>query len=398
MLMIKNLLATALVATASLAAAASTVTVWEGKVEFTGWDKSLNVPASEFAAIAAGDVLTATTANWLEYVEGQDYTSMAFKTNSDGWPELTGSGWYNPTAASPEVSLELTEAQVAELKATGLIIQGSNLSVTKVTFTSAADIDPNVLFEGEAAISGWNKAGDISAAKLAVGDVLEYTFSEAGAESGQVLVKGSDWSNLLGTAKMNHSDIATGKVRVGVTAQMLETCGGTIFVQGDGGMVLTKVTLIPAGMSENAADYITYGNRLPGVQNFATIKEGTEQLEVVFATKPGWSQIADSNWASMVDNEAAVSTTENADGTVSVIYPITPAIIETINAAKEFIVNTDAEVVGVKYVSTSTGLAAIAADADAPAEYYDLQGRRVANPSAGLYIVRQGSKVSKVVF
>ena len=151
-------------------------------------------------------------------------------------------------------------------------------------------------------------------------------------------------------------------------------------------------------MSENAADYITYGNRLPGVQNFATIKEGTEQLEVVFATKPGWSQIADSSWASMVDNEAAVSTTENADGTVSVIYPITPAIIETINAAKEFIVNTDAEVVGVKYVSASTGLAAIAADADAPAEYYDLQGRRVANPSAGLYIVRQGSKVSKVVF
>ncbi|MDE5881520.1 MAG: hypothetical protein K2H60_07290 [Muribaculaceae bacterium] len=33
--------------------------------------------------------------------------------------------------------------------------------------------------------------------------------------------------------------------------------------------------------------------------------------------------------------------------------------------------------------------------ADAPVEYYNLQGIRVANPSNGLYIVRQGKKVSK---
>lgn len=36
------------------------------------------------------------------------------------------------------------------------------------------------------------------------------------------------------------------------------------------------------------------------------------------------------------------------------------------------------------------------AGADAPAEYYDLQGRRVANPVSGLYIRRTGSKVEKV--
>ena len=35
--------------------------------------------------------------------------------------------------------------------------------------------------------------------------------------------------------------------------------------------------------------------------------------------------------------------------------------------------------------------------ADAPAEYYNLQGIRVDNPASGLYIKRQGNKVSKVI-
>lgn len=36
-------------------------------------------------------------------------------------------------------------------------------------------------------------------------------------------------------------------------------------------------------------------------------------------------------------------------------------------------------------------------DANAPVEYYNLQGIKVANPEKGLYIVRQGSKTNKVV-
>ncbi len=37
-------------------------------------------------------------------------------------------------------------------------------------------------------------------------------------------------------------------------------------------------------------------------------------------------------------------------------------------------------------------------DADAPVEYYDMQGRRVISPSRGIYIRRQGSAVSKELF
>jgi len=42
-------------------------------------------------------------------------------------------------------------------------------------------------------------------------------------------------------------------------------------------------------------------------------------------------------------------------------------------------------------------VAEIAVDENAPVEYFNLQGMRVENPANGLYIKRQGSKVTKVV-
>lgn len=42
-----------------------------------------------------------------------------------------------------------------------------------------------------------------------------------------------------------------------------------------------------------------------------------------------------------------------------------------------------------------SGVASIEADENMPVEYYNLQGVKVANPENGLYIVKQGNKVSK---
>lgn len=44
-----------------------------------------------------------------------------------------------------------------------------------------------------------------------------------------------------------------------------------------------------------------------------------------------------------------------------------------------------------------SGVAEMELDENAPVEYYNLQGLRVANPEKGIYIVRQGNKVSKRV-
>lgn len=54
-----------------------------------------------------------------------------------------------------------------------------------------------------------------------------------------------------------------------------------------------------------------------------------------------------------------------------------------------FLIDADGTLTGIEGIGDEAG-------ADAPAEYYDLQGRRVANPVSGLYIRRTGSKVEKV--
>lgn len=51
----------------------------------------------------------------------------------------------------------------------------------------------------------------------------------------------------------------------------------------------------------------------------------------------------------------------------------------------------------IEYNAGSTAVDNIAVDAAAPVEYFNLQGIRVANPENGVFIRRQGSKVSKIV-
>lgn len=63
-------------------------------------------------------------------------------------------------------------------------------------------------------------------------------------------------------------------------------------------------------------------------------------------------------------------------------------------AAEEYI---DQVVVFTKSINGGSGVAGIEAEENAPVEYYNLQGIRVANPENGLYIVKQGNKVTKRV-
>lgn len=46
---------------------------------------------------------------------------------------------------------------------------------------------------------------------------------------------------------------------------------------------------------------------------------------------------------------------------------------------------------------TAAGIEGISCDSDIPATYYDLHGRIVTNPGNGIYIMRKGNKVSKVI-
>ena len=58
---------------------------------------------------------------------------------------------------------------------------------------------------------------------------------------------------------------------------------------------------------------------------------------------------------------------------------------------------TELQLVPIAYEAVSTGIDEIEAAENAPVEYFNLQGVRVANPENGLYIRRQGNKVTKVI-
>ena len=68
------------------------------------------------------------------------------------------------------------------------------------------------------------------------------------------------------------------------------------------------------------------------------------------------------------------------------------------NVKHEMIPTDKSTVFPVLYMLKGAGVEAVVADdAEAPVEYYNLQGVRVAEPESGLYIRRQGNKVEKVV-
>jgi len=400
--MIKQLLSAAALAAMALSVNAAEVTLWEGECNFgTAWasDASFAIGASDLNVLGNE---TAVLKLYYTLDSACEYWQFKPCSNGDGWTPLAvaaelGNDYscISVNAGTTSYELPLGAADIATIKANGLRMQGYGMTMTKVTTDTDKEIDPNVLWEGEYKISGWNSGAEIAAGKVKAGDILTYTFAEAGAESAQVLIKGSDWNNLLGTTKITQKDMATGAVTVGVTQEMIDNCGGKIFLQGDGDCVCTKITKTGEFDAKSVA---AYGARIPGVSVFAVIPEGTAKVAVEFDAVPEWAQLCDKSWT---DKEFP-SEASNEGKTVT--YTITPEFVTTVATDKEFIINGGgANVVKVYYPSEGddSGIAGIAAEKKI-VNVYDLTGRVVrhnidsANAvnglAKGIYIVN-GKKV-----
>lgn len=395
--MIKHLLTCAAIAAASLSASAAEITLWEGSCNFgTSWSESFGVPASDLSVLDnESAVLT------FHYTLDTDCSYWQYKpcSNGSGWTPLEaatelGNSYQciSVEAGSTKTDLPLGAKDIATIKENGLRLQGYGMTVTKVTYVTDKTIDENLLWEGEFTFSSWNQGPALTPSKLNAGDILKLTFSEAGSGS-QVIVKGSNWANLLGSAKIDQKDIATGSVIVGVTQEMLDNCGGSIFGQGDGGCVLTKIER--AGTFD-AKGVVAYGERFCGTSIFTVIPETATRLSATFASAVEYAQLMNSSWT---DQEAASTSKTNNDGTVTYTFTLTPAIIAAVNKNKEVIINSNGKLLSLFYPAEGeSSIADIELNADdAPVEFFNLQGVRVENPESGLYIRRQGNKVSKVI-
>ena len=400
--MIKQLLSAAALAAMALSVNAAEVTLWEGECNFgTAWasDASFAIGASDLNVLGNE---TAVLKLYYTLDSACEYWQFKPCSNGDGWTPLAvaaelGNDYscISVNAGTTSYELPLGAADIATIKANGLRFQGYGMTMTKVTTDTDKEIDPNVLWEGEYTITGWNNGAEFAAGKVKAGDILTYTFTEAGNDDAQVLVKGSDWNNLLGTTKITHKDMATGAVTAGVTQEMIDNCGGKIFLQGEGDCVCTKITKTGEFDAKSVA---AYGARIPGVSVFAVIPEGTAKVAVEFDAVPEWAQLCDKSWT---DKEFP-SEASNEGKTVT--YTITPEFVTAVATDKEFIINGGgANVVKVYYPSEGddSGIAGIAAEKKI-VNVYDLAGRVVrhnidsANAvnglAKGIYIVN-GKKV-----
>ena len=130
---------------------------------------------------------------------------------------------------------------------------------------------------------------------------------------------------------------------------------------------------------------------IPGVPAGATIKMGVESHKLTDAR--GVELSVDSETLNAPDGNAVELPTTYTEQ--EWLVPATAAESNDVQ-----IYNTNGchiYFITVTAAGGTTGIEAIANDENAPVEYYNLQGVRVANPENGLYIKRQGNKAVKVL-
>ncbi|WP_304421535.1 hypothetical protein [Paramuribaculum intestinale] len=277
--------------------------------------------------------------------------------------------------------------------------EAGTLTLTAAYLLNGVVSDPNLLWDGNAPLADWKSGGDVTSTKVKAGDVITYVFTGTAEDGGQALVKNDSWKDVIGTAKINAADMNTGKVVVGVTNEMLASIGTKFFLQGEKGATLTKVERT----AENGFDVektLYYGERAIAAELFFTIPEEAASISVVLDKKPEWIQLCNGSWTTLIDNDSPKAEfITNADNTVTMNATIDADFISAINASKKMVINgKGASVLSVTYDSKKSGIADITIeDENAPVEYFNLQGVRVENPTNGLYIRRQGNKVTKVI-
>lgn len=185
-------------------------------------------------------------------------------------------------------------------------------------------------------------------------------------------------------------------------------CNGNDFIQvyGNNQPAYTAGDVIPAGW---IGCYDLYGKTTPEILNPIGMPEASENSGFTPA-KVSEITNADVNKVVTIENvvfaEATPSTKDNFTGTVngSEVSMRNNYTIAGVEAGTYDVTGVVAIYSGkLQFYVTSyekavdTGIADIVADENAPVEYFNLQGIRVENPENGLYIRRQGNKVTKVI-
>ena len=374
-------------------------TVWFGPKQ-CAWGDAVSIPADVFADVKAGDQIkvnydTAAPEHTLQFIMG-GWSGLNIATYQAGALDCMTideeTGWITLELAPELANLVWGEDEkeydaFALLKEGGLILQGPCL-VNKVDFIPASEEEtPSVNYYAVGGFQGWDPENP---AVFTFADGV-YTLVAENASAMKISTAKGDWDTF------NAATIAPaaeeGKFEVKADFQFALEYEATWTVTIDHKNQTIKFTTddpkpavtdiyIRGGMNNWEAVDAWKMNTTDG--NIYTLEGVSISSDIQF-------KIADATWGS-VDY-----------GTSAPIAPNTAAVLDfqgknitltesVENAIVEFNL-TD------KTLKVSTGNSVSAIEGENAAVYYNLQGVKVANPTEGnVYIVKKGTKVSKVAF
>lgn len=182
--------------------AANAEVLWEGNISTGSWGSQegvncVKIGKASFATASAGDKLSVTIS------EVGAEAKLLYKDGAS-WDDLVDAPSVEPTAPMT-ANLILEQSSLDVLKNNGLILQGNNITMTKVELTSSTTFEYKEVWSGSQDIT-WDgdvapRVTDLACADLKAGDIIAVTLSSIGAKT--------DWPKCCFRSVQNDEDLQT---------------------------------------------------------------------------------------------------------------------------------------------------------------------------------------------
>jgi len=409
--------------------------LWSGSTSTGSWKNDITVDAPNFSAIKAGDKI----AIYLNVESGKDYGNIELddqkytKLDTDGSSaDLDSYGCIQ--ADVTKVTYEIGAADVALLKSNGLRIKGANITVTKVELIGGQGVETpaeNTIWTGSVDTGSWKNDVTVDAPKFSNvkgGDILKILLNvNAGNDYGNIELDDQTYVKLETDRTSANLDsygciqpdvtelsyVITNNDAASLKANGLRVKGANIIVTGiqlSSGDPLpdNPDTPTPGIESEIWSGNVNCGQWAQSVtvaaDKFENAREGDRfkiNLTINAGKGKGIVKVQSGDMVDLTVNGKGTNMDSAGNfkrGAKDAVYEINVTDLEKLKAHGLVISGFAVTVTKVSLITVDqSGIDDIGSDSnDMPVEYYTLNGMRVDNPANGIFIRRQGNKVSKI--
>ena len=409
--------------------------LWSGSTSTGSWKNDITVDAPKFSAIKAGDKI----AIYLNVESGKDYGNIELddqkytKLDTDGSSaDLDSYGCIQ--ADVTKVTYEIGAADVALLKSNGLRIKGANITVTKVELIGGQGVETpaeNTIWTGSVDTGSWKNDVTVDAPKFSNvkgGDILKILLNvNAGNDYGNIELDDQTYVKLETDRTSANLDsygciqpdvteltyVITNNDAASLKANGLRVKGANITVTGiqlSSGDPLpdNPDTPAPGIESEIWSGNVNCGQWAQSVtvasDKFENAREGDRfkiNLTINAGKGKGIVKVQSGDMVDLTVNGKGTNMDSAGNfkrGAKDAVYEINVTDLEKLKAHGLVISGFAVTVTKVSLITIDqSGIDDIGSDSnDMPVEYYNLNGMRVDNPANGIFIRRQGNKVSKI--